>query len=574
MVKYRFEQIAINSTEKKKPVEEDRFTYLGLEHLDSGSLKVTRFGSEVAPIGEKLVMHKGDVLFGKRRAYQKKVAIAPFDGIFSAHGMVLRPREDVIDKSFFPLFISSDYFLDAAIKISVGSLSPTINWRDLKTLEFELPDLATQRKLAETLWSINDTMETYKKLIAATDELVKSQFMELFGDPVTNTQGREVRPFKDFMLDIRYGTSQPPTFNELGEFKFIRATNIKAGRITENGMLRISADEAAKIEKCRLNGNEIIIVRSGANTGDTCVVTDEYRDQYRNRIPAILQAVDAIVLTGVIDDSIEINFNVNQIQEEKKKIEFLTQNPDCTDEVFELEDHNMLKGQIGIIGLDNLSLGSRFSSLFACSWDKIDCALMTLGNYGQQERNKWRYQFASKSLQYAWDELFHKSANAGFENTHTILVELLKSKESFDDGILDGIISAFLAQCEKDNLYPWNYYYVKYPVFRPGSYGKMSNDDVVNKPYMFSVMQTKTQWSQNTYMPYLKEADDDHLSRDEMGQYLVYDDVYIVCENNSYGVYRNDDDSLTDTVTISQNEAGIDTEDRIIKLKKYIANMK
>ena len=55
MVKYRFEQIAINSTEKKKPVEEDRFTYLGLEHLDSGSLKVTRFGSEVAPIDEKLV---------------------------------------------------------------------------------------------------------------------------------------------------------------------------------------------------------------------------------------------------------------------------------------------------------------------------------------------------------------------------------------------------------------------------------------------------------------------------------------------------------------------------------------
>ena len=52
MAKYRFDQIAINSTEKKKPVEEDRFTYLGLEHLDSGSLKVTRFGSEVAPIGD------------------------------------------------------------------------------------------------------------------------------------------------------------------------------------------------------------------------------------------------------------------------------------------------------------------------------------------------------------------------------------------------------------------------------------------------------------------------------------------------------------------------------------------
>ena len=177
MAKYRFEQIAINSTEKKKPVEEDRFTYLGLEHLDSGCLKVTRFGSDVAPIGEKLVMRKGDVLFGKRRAYQKKVAIAPFDGIFSAHGMVLRPNVEVIDPDFFPLFISSDYFLDAAIKISVGSLSPTINWRDLKILEFELPNLETQRKLAAVLWSINDTMESYKKLIAATDELVKSQFV-------------------------------------------------------------------------------------------------------------------------------------------------------------------------------------------------------------------------------------------------------------------------------------------------------------------------------------------------------------------------------------------------------------
>lgn len=183
MAKYRFEQIAINSTEKKKPVEKDRFTYIGLEHLDSANLKVTRFGSDVAPVGEKLVMRKGDVLFGKRRAYQKKVAIAPFDGIFSAHGMVLRPNVEIIDPDFFPLFISSDYFLDAAIKISVGSLSPTINWRDLKILEFDLPDLKTQRKLAAVLWSINNTMESYKKLISATDELVKSQFMEQFGGP-------------------------------------------------------------------------------------------------------------------------------------------------------------------------------------------------------------------------------------------------------------------------------------------------------------------------------------------------------------------------------------------------------
>ena len=180
MARYKFEQIAINSTEKKKPVEADRFKYLGLEHLDSNSLQVTRFGSEVAPIGEKLVMHKGDVLFGKRRAYQKKVAIAPFDGIFSAHGMVLRPKEDVIDKNFFPFFISSNYFLDSAIKISVGSLSPTINWRDLKNLEFELPDMAKQKELAEILWAMDATKRAYQKLLTATDELVKAHFVEMF----------------------------------------------------------------------------------------------------------------------------------------------------------------------------------------------------------------------------------------------------------------------------------------------------------------------------------------------------------------------------------------------------------
>ena len=228
MAKYRFDQIAINSTEKKKPVEEDRFTYLGLEHLDSGSLKVTRSGSEVAPIGEKLVMHKGDVLFGKRRAYQKKVAIAPFDGIFSAHGMVLRPKEDVIDKDFFPLFISSDYFLDAAIKISVGSLSPTINWRDLKELEFELPDLETQRKLAEILWSINDTMEAYKKLIVATDELVKSQFMEQFGNPITNDRGWDyvlLPELTEFVLGTTPKSSEPEYWD--GDIKWITPAELE-----------------------------------------------------------------------------------------------------------------------------------------------------------------------------------------------------------------------------------------------------------------------------------------------------------------------------------------------------------
>ena len=186
MPKFRFTEIAINSTEKKKPVEEGKFTYIGLEHLDSGTLTVSRWGSDIAPIGEKLVMKKGDVLFGKRRAYQKKVGIAPFDGIFSAHGMVLRPREEVITKEYFPLFISSDYFLNEAIRISVGSLSPTVNWKDLKDLEFTIPSIEEQKRITPLIWAAIEAKNAYKEQIRCTDDLVKSQFIEMFGDPNNN----------------------------------------------------------------------------------------------------------------------------------------------------------------------------------------------------------------------------------------------------------------------------------------------------------------------------------------------------------------------------------------------------
>lgn len=73
---------------------------------------------------------------------------------------------------------------------------------------------------------------------------------------------------------------------------------------------------------------------------------DEVSDRTdRNRMPAILAQTEAIIATGKIDDSIEKSFNVNQLSEEKKKIEFLDDNPGQAKTMFELEDHPMLKGQ-------------------------------------------------------------------------------------------------------------------------------------------------------------------------------------------------------------------------------------
>ena len=299
---------------------------------------------------------------------------------------------------------------------------------------------------------------------------------------------------------------------------------------------------------------------------------DEVSDRIdRNRIPAVLVQTEAIIENGNINDAIDNSYNASQLQEERDKIEFLKNHPEQAEELFALEDHPMLKGQISIIGLKNLNLRERFESLFTCDWDLIDKALMATGNYGQRERNNWRYQFASKSLQFAWNELFHKSANSGFDNTGKILCELLSKHKSFNNDILKNIADTFVSECEGKQEYPWRYYYVKYDEFR-GKYGKLSNSKPDERPYMFSVMQTESRWSPSTYMPYLKVADEMHLSTEYMGQRLIYADRYIECENAKY-VLKDSEDNLIEEVPISQNDKKIDTEDRIIRLCEYIKTL-
>ena len=254
-MQYKFEDIAINSTAKKKPTEEDKDTYIGLEHLDSDCLYVTRWGADAAPTGEKLLMKKGDVLFGKRRAYQRKVGIAPFDGIFSAHGMVLRPNEEIIDKDFFPFFISSDQFMERAVRISVGGLSPTINWKDLRVQEFILPSIEEQRILADKLWAAYRLKESYKKLLTATQEMVKSQFIEIF-------YGMETTPVKDYIDDSfpgEWGTED----KDGNGVKVIRTTNF-----TNSGKLNLAdvvtrSIEDRKVVRKQIKKYDTILERSG-----------------------------------------------------------------------------------------------------------------------------------------------------------------------------------------------------------------------------------------------------------------------------------------------------------------------
>lgn len=142
--------------------------YVGLEHLDSGSMTVSRWGSPDDVDATKLRFLPGDVIFGRRRAYQKKVSRADFEGICSAHAMVLRARPELVDPDFLPVFLSSDYFLDRAIQISVGSLSPTVNWKTLKAQEFDLPPLDQQRRIADLLWAVESEVQAARTAYQGT----------------------------------------------------------------------------------------------------------------------------------------------------------------------------------------------------------------------------------------------------------------------------------------------------------------------------------------------------------------------------------------------------------------------
>lgn len=428
-------------------------------------------------------------------------------------------------------------------------------------------------------------------LVRSNDEfdLLQAYFSPKCPDAVKNIETME--RFLDCWCNIP-GFDTPADFlqsfmsyaHEKGKIKIERRFNLnifedclhaysdKTGHIRQFPLNRIvllyaitlylqNADKVSSIEFAR----RIRIVNNLIQNSE-----DEVSDRTdRNRMPAILQETDAIILTGEIDDSIENNFNVNQLNEEKEKISFLKDHPEQEDLLFELEDHLLLHGQISIVGLENLEFTPRFESLFKCSYDRIDCAMMATGDYGQVERNRWRYQYGS-TTQFAWDALFHKSANSGFENTKKVLNALLAANEEFTDEILKKIADDYLSACESNNQYPFRYYYVKYREYRPGSFGKMHNDANDPKPYMFSVMQTRSQISSNTYMPFLKAASEDHLSRDDYGQRLIFGEENIICTNNAFLRRKNEDGSVVDTIPIHQNDDGIDTEDRVLVLKNYI----
>lgn len=165
---------------------------VGLEHLIPDEIRFDAYDINTDNTFSKRFV-KGQVLFGRRRAYQRKAAIAEFDGICSGDITVIEAIEGKMVPELLPFIIQTPVFFDYANRGSAGSLSPRVKWEHLADYEFELPPLEEQKILADKLWAAYRLKEAYKKLLDATDEMVKSQFIEMFGNPLSSKQKNELK---------------------------------------------------------------------------------------------------------------------------------------------------------------------------------------------------------------------------------------------------------------------------------------------------------------------------------------------------------------------------------------------
>ena len=258
---WRFEQMATNVNVRiDNPSESGMEHYVGLEHLDPDSLRVRRWGSPSDVEAGKLFFKTGDIIFAKRRAYQRKLGVAEFDGICSAHAMVLRAKPEVVLPEFLPFFMQSDLFMNRAVEISVGSLSPTINWKTMAMQEFSLPSLENQHHILEELHAVESTCIALADALD-TAILTRTAFVEDF---LAKTYDKtRVMALGTYLLDLSYGSSSRSAYEEKG-YPILRIPNVLRGRVDCSDLQHIELTDA-QYERLALYKGDVLIVRTNGN---------------------------------------------------------------------------------------------------------------------------------------------------------------------------------------------------------------------------------------------------------------------------------------------------------------------
>jgi restriction endonuclease S subunit len=173
---------AIAECDKKYPEHEKEVErFVGLENIEPENFQLQGFGLVANGTTFTKRFANGDVLFGKRRAYLKKVAVADFDGICSGDILVIRAKAKKMLQGLLPYYISADAFINHAVSTSAGSLSPRTKWKDLADFEVSIPDLKTQEKILELFQKLTDTINQLKQQKTTLKHLKQKLLNEILG---------------------------------------------------------------------------------------------------------------------------------------------------------------------------------------------------------------------------------------------------------------------------------------------------------------------------------------------------------------------------------------------------------
>ncbi len=180
--KYRFDEVCRQVNEATKdPAAEDLDHVIGLEHIEPNNLNIIQWDTLEKETTFTRKFKKGQVLFGRRRAYQRKVAYAEFDGICSGDILVFEAIEKVMLPELLPFLIQSDGFFQKALETSAGSLSPRTKFKELADYEFLLPPKPEQKRLAALLWAADEMIEKEKKTLATGENQLETEIAETLG---------------------------------------------------------------------------------------------------------------------------------------------------------------------------------------------------------------------------------------------------------------------------------------------------------------------------------------------------------------------------------------------------------
>jgi type I restriction enzyme S subunit len=231
---------------------------VGLDHMDPESLPLKRWDN-LSDLHEGTsftrVFRAGQVLFGKRRAYQRKVSLPDFNGICSGDILVFQPKNAELLPEFLPYLVQSNGFFDHALGTSAGSLSPRTKWQELAKYEFALPPIAEQHRIIKLIKNIDQLIEAHREIPFGQQR--EAMLLDLLR---VNSQGSKSVCLNEIST-ISYGYTES-AFREIVGPKFLRITDIQDGAVDWESVPYCRIDDAT-FAKQKLNDGDIVFARTG-----------------------------------------------------------------------------------------------------------------------------------------------------------------------------------------------------------------------------------------------------------------------------------------------------------------------